>query len=295
MDDEIFDVRALQPQFNMAFGNRAGNVIEMVRLRRILRQIANDDPHLGEEDFNEPREPTPHHSRIIYTVYLFYVLPLPIINFPVLWRRFRQHSVFYWIDLASAWAFRQFVRLGWLVWYLAITMWWLEDLCKFISVFGSMATYSPGYFGDIFTYAVRNWPFLLERKYELFKTWGNETPIIELDSFLQVITDNLSSHVRAICLSETGLEACVLDTNSLIFRFSGVLERIFPMFSRLPTFFLTCTTISIYIAYGIVAQFFGANVLIFLCVHTAHRWLPSVKFTSRLFKLVWNHSEGLVW
>lgn len=269
--------------------------MEMIRMRRLLGQIDNDDPHIREEVINGFRAAETQHSRgIIYIVYLFYILPLPIINFPVVWRNFRQHSIAFWMGFVITWTFRQLIRLSWFIWYLAITMWWLEDLCKFISVFGSMATYSPGYFGDIFTYSARNWPYLLDRKFELYKKWGDETPLIELESFLQVIVDNASIHVRAACQS-ADVNACVLDKNSLIFRFSDVLERIFPILGRLPTFVLTCTTISLYIVYGIIAQFFGANVLIFLCVHSAHRWLPSIKFTSSLFRLVWNHSEGLVW
>lgn len=265
-------------------------MIEMVRMRRLLHQINSLKParaHMAREDLEDPD--------IVYFVYLFYIVPLPMINFPLLWRRLRQRGLACWAAQAVVWVFRQLTRLGWFIWYLTITMWWLEDLCKFISVFGSMATYSPDYFGDIFTYSFRHWPQLLDRKLELYRRWGSEPPLIEVESFLQVLLDNASLHMRAFCSVDHEVPQCMLDTNSLIFRFSEVLERIVPVLARLPTFVLTCCTISIYFVYGIVAQFFGANVLIFLCAHSAHRWLPSIKYTTSLMKLVLNHSAGLVW
>lgn len=294
MDEDIPDIQALEPHFHAIFGNRGRNMARFNRIRELLNQFNDRAPE--EDTDEEDSDIIELVPPMIYTLYLFSMIPLPIIDFPVVWRRFRQRSAMQWVGAIMAFFSRQLVRLGWLIWYIAITAWWLEDLCKFISVFGSMATYSQGYFVDIVTYLLRDWPVLLERKADLLLKWGKNRPEVELESISQFLMDYAAVQVRASCSTDdAGQASCVLDTQSLIFRFSDAILRLWPFFGKLPTATLTSFTISLYLAYGIIAQFFGVNVLVFFCVHTAVRWLPSLRFFGSLLKLVWNHSEGVVW
>lgn len=293
MNRPIFDPGELQPRFRIP--NRAPRLFELVPFQEIFRRV-EEELNTTELPANVERNPSQHAREIMYRIYFFGIIPFPIINFPIVWSRFRQRSLSQWLGEVAVFISHKIIRLGRLLWYAIIMIWWLEDVCKFISIFGSMATYSPAFFEDIATYLVRNWPSVIDRKAALYKEWGDEPPIIEINSVLQLIMDNALSHVHASCTTnQSDIAVCVLDKNLLIFRFSDVLVRIWPNFDTLPSVFLTTITIGIYICYGIVAQFVGANVLIFFCVHSVYRWFPTVKFMSTLVKLMWNHSAVLIW
>lgn len=293
MDDDNFDLRQIEPQLHLGARRRFPAIFAIEPVRDFIRQI--EDPNFQERRYDQARV-IPRDQRLVYTVYFLWIIPLPVINFPVVWRRIRQHTLSQWIGKLGYALSRLLIRLGRIIWYTLIMIWWLEDVCKFISVFGSMATFSSAFFVDVTTYLFRNWPILLQRKAYLIEKWGEEPPIIQLESILQFVLDNASLHVRAICKkSENEVVSCVVDDNSLIFRFSDVVLRSWPFFEKSPNVALTITTTLLYLGYGILAQLIGSNVLIFLGVHTIHRWLPSTYFYSNLMKMIWNHSAGLVW
>lgn len=294
MNDENFDLREIAPRLH--FGARGGPpaFFELEPFRDLIRHI--EDPISPERVLNEAGNIIPREQRLIYTIYFLSILPLPVINFPVLWRRIRRHTIAEWAGKICVAFARQIIRLGRIIWYTLIMIWWLEDVCKFISVFGSMATFSSAFFEDITTYLFRNWPILLQRKASLMEKWGEEPPIIQLETILQYVLDYASLHVRTICTkSESDVISCAVDKNSLIFRFSDVVVSSWPLFEQFPNFALTFVTTLFYLGYGILAQLIGSNVLIFLSVHTIHRWLPSSYFYSNLIKMIWNHSAGLIW
>lgn len=184
--------------------------------------------------------------------------------------------------------------------YLLAASNWVKDILRFVMMFGSMVTFSENFFQDIFTYAMRGFPLLVERKYHLME---NNSGQIEWTSVSQSIIDTLAQNVRADCtlvgdqdeVSVPLVGWCSLNDNSLIFRFSDALVRVFPLFNSVPSIFLTLTTITIYVIYGLLAQACGFNVIFFLLLHSFHRWIGLFSFLGRFAKALWLSTDSIVY
>lgn len=294
MDNDLLENLPLRFELNPGRRAQRPVLFENQRIREFIQQLGThnflDRTNQDQQELHEARQ------NCIYYVYPLSFLPLPVINFPVVWRRLRRYSIYEMLDAAMTVVSRQLVRLGRVIWYMIIMLWWLEDVCKFISVFGSMAAFSPAFFVDISTYLFQDWTGILERKAVLFYRWGEETPIIEFETVLQMLLDSIATKVRATCNREGEyVVTCAMNHNSLIFRFSDVILKHCLFFNFLPKIFLRTVTVCFYLGYGIFAQLVGTNVLIFLSVHSAHRWFPFLQFIKSVLKLLWNHSSGLIW
>lgn len=248
-----------------------------------------------------PQEVRRQRQEIFGIVWIWGLLPLPTINYALLWHRYRPESfsaLFLRIVTTTA---VLMVKFGRIVVYLMVTGNWIRDVLRFIMVFGSLVTFSENFFQDIFNYAMRGSPQLLERKCEMLK--NGEPTMIEWNSITQVLVDTLAQNVKGVCINgfyETAdgtsheLHEYTLDVKSLIFRFSDALVRVFPIFESVPTIFLTVTTIIIYVLYGLMGQLIGFNVLFFLLLHSFHRWMGLLSFIGRLCKALWYSTETMV-
>lgn len=229
---------------------------------------------------------------VLSVVWVLGVLPLPIVNYAVLWRRHRPENMRMALTRFVTTATLVVIRLGRLMAYLVLTGNWASQVLRFLTTYGSMVTFSENFFLDIYTYAVRNYPLLVQRKYELLQYSSGE---IEWENIVQFVFDNLAITVQTRCVLSTDVSGhCTLHAESLIFRFSKALLHVFPLLNVMPSFVLTATTIAIYLSYGLIGQFLGFNVIFFLVLHVGHRWLPIGSFLGRFGKAVWQSTGTMV-
>lgn len=297
MADEIMReaiLRAAQPNLLGYFHRPGVHQVRHLNFNVNVPGLLNDnqDPH--------PQEDHRDREDILGVVWVGDVLPLPTVNYPLLWHRYRPASFRAFVTNVLTYSALLMIKFGRTVVYILAASNWIKDTLRFVMMFGSMVTFSENFFQDIFTYAVRGYPLLVERKYEMLQ---NNSARLVWSGVSQAVVDTLAQNVRANCTYGTlqfedgSLEPfgeCVLNTNSLIFRFSDALVRVFPLFDSVPSVFLTLITISIYVIYGLLAQVFGFNVIFFFLLHSFHRWIGMFSFVGRFAKALWLSTDSMV-
>lgn len=296
MADEIRHeiLRAARPDFVGIFRNAPNFQFFVNGIRpedrEFHEQIAWLQQRIDQDLQNQRRD----RELAITIFWLLGLLPIPVVNFALLWRRNRPENWRMALARIVTTTTLILARLGRLMSYMVFTANYIKDIVRFLTLFGSMVTFSDNFFRDIFTYMVRNYPLLVQRKYNLLHEQEGE---IERESFVQFVCDNLAMYVNTHCvLSGDGdsVGYCTLHEQLLIFRFSNTLIKIFPGFVQLPDFMLTFTTVCIYLSYGLIGQFLGFNVLFFFILHIFHRWVPLLSFFGKFGKAAWQSTGTMV-
>lgn len=284
--DRIDFIRELGPEF-----------IGMFRDAPNFQFVVNGIPpdrHRLHHQLRDPLRELGRQRELVFSVtWLWGVLPLPVVNYALLWRRNRPQNIRMALTQFLTTVTLLMMKLGRVIAYMILTGNWIRDLLRFLMMFGSMVTFSENFFQDIFTYAMRNYPLLVQRNIEMKR---ENLGVIEWINLYQFVFDNMAWNIRTKCTSppQKYPEAlCSLHVESLIFRFSNALLQVMPLLNSLPTPVLTTATIAIYLTYGLVGQFVGFNVVAFLMLHSVHRWFPYFSFVSRFFKALW-HSTGSI-
>lgn len=235
----------------------------------------------------------PDHEQVVHIIWLLGIFPLPVVNYSLLWRRNRPQNWRQALIRSLTTILLGIVRMGRILGYFILAGGWIRDIVRHISIFGNMVAFSDNFFQDIFTYALRNYPLLVQRKYEL-----EMSESIEWNTVDQCIIDTLAWNIRTNCVfpadTESGAGYCTLHLESLIFRFSKALLQVFPFFNFMPSAVLTLTTIVLYMSYGLIGQFLGFNVIFFFSLHSFHRWMKFFGFMGQLGKTLWHSTGSLV-
>ncbi|KAF8001717.1 hypothetical protein HF325_004218 [Metschnikowia pulcherrima] len=229
-----------------------------------------------------------HGGQLVRPVWCFGFLPLPAVNYTLLWRRYgpsdlRQAAIrtSEIISLVIKTVFRALI-------YIASVYYWLRFVFTSISTCGNMVTYSQSFFWDIFTFSLRNYPSLLERHAELLSaTKVTSQPTISMDSLQQVMFDAAALKIHVSCILANETTSCELMSDSLIFKLCDILTQCYPFLESLPLVCLTLTTICLYILYALGAQVLNINIVCLVTYITWKRQFPLTKFVIELIKTVW--------
>lgn len=287
-------LRAARPDFVGIFRNAPNFQFFVNGIRPEDREIQEQINQLQQRIDQHLQNQRRDRELAITIFWLLGLFPIPVVNYALLWRRNRPDNWRTALARIVTTTTLILVRLGRLMAYMVLTGNWIKDIVRFLTVFGSMVTFSDNFFRDIFTYMVRNYPLLVQRKYNLLHEQEGE---IEWENLVQFVCDNLAMYVNTHCVfSGDGDNGgyCTLHEQLLIFRFSNALIKIFPGFVQLPNFMLTFTTVCIYLSYGLIGQFLGFNVLFFFMLHIGHRWVPLLLFFGKCGKAAWQSTGTMV-
>lgn len=268
------------------------NRLQRAELRRIARmhnlRTTADFVRMFQQQRNE---------RIVKLHWLFGFIPLPNVNYTLLWRRHRpvdiaRTSMRIFIGITAA-----AIRLSRLFVYGIAVFQWLRDILQAVLIYSSMVTFLPNFFVDIETYIFRD---SQETWVPHNRTlWVNSLPINDGNVFdwtlwYTMLRNVVSSTVRLQCEKVHGNEVCVIDKNSLIFRFSDVIALHFPIFTRLPSLVLTTLVVSLYVAYGFAGQMISFNVLFYFMMQIHARFNSTVKLIIGVMKILWLNGAEMV-
>lgn len=242
---------------------------------------------------NRLRQHHETHERYVHLYWLWF-LPLPVVNYALIWRRNRPANLAQTALRAFLAISTMVVRLSRFLAYLAFTGHWLRDVIKFMLVYCSLVTFSENFFVDIVTYIFRNSESLLERRNQLQNTdFFPQLDGSAIPNWLfwwTVASNSVALLLRMKCeisaeFPEQG--ACQIDRNALIFRFSEASMVVFPALKTVPLPVLTAFTVLLYVVYGLGGQFLCFNVLLFWLINTMRRTYPALDFMGKLSKVLW--------
>lgn len=220
--------------------------------------------------------------------WIFGFIPLPIVNYALLWRRNRPHNLRHSLS-AIALSFCTIILriLRWLLYFLSLGNYARNALSLFITL-ASSATFSENSLSDIYSYILRDSLFLLDRRAAIVFGLAGTTE----KSFFQFLVDKLALQLNGMCLVAS-VEGSLLDDekrmwcnvkqDTLIFRFSRAIESKFSM----PAPLLTSVTVFIYVAYGLLAQVVGFNVIFFFILLMGYRMNRFLPFFKRFSQSAW--------
>lgn len=239
------------------------------------------------------------NERIVKLYWLFGFFPLPNVNYSLLWQRHRpadlvRSSMRLFLAISAA-----AVRLSRLFVYGIAVFQWLRDILQAVLIYSSMVTFSPNFFVDIETYVFRDTQALLQPRNGT-SNWLDTLPINDGNVFdwnlwTMILRDMVSSTVRIQCTkAEDASKTCVIDRNSLIFRFSDVIALHFPIFDRLPSPVLTILVVLLYLVYGFAGQMISFNVLIYYMMQLFSRFNGMITIITGVGKIVWHNGTEMI-
>lgn len=226
--------------------------------------------------------------KLVRPVWVFRFIPLPVVNYTLLWRRYGPSDIRRCIlrtgeivTLTITRIFRAFI-------YATSIYFWLRFIFNSIASCGNMVTFSNSFFSDILTFSLRNYPNLLHRHQELVTSIkaGNITAVA-MESPQQFLFDSAALKIQATCTDLNETINCEFVTSSLIFKLCDILVECYPIWEYLPSYFLTAATVGIYLLYAIGAQILNINIIALVTIITWKRQFPLTKFIIGLVKTVW--------
>lgn len=265
--------------------------------REELQRWIRNNPHLARDITEaENRRQRDRNERVAHLVWLW-VLPLPVVNYSLLWRRHRPANLTHWALRTGIALATILVRLLRFIAYLTFTGHWIRDMFRVMFIFCSLATYSENYFVDIITYVFRNLTDLVRRQMQQgnYPTFSIFEQAISNRLIYELVCNLIAAQLRVKCVGSASEPiTCLVDQNALIFRFLDVLAKVFPLLLNVPQPILTALTVCLYLIYGIGCQFICTNVIFFLFMHTARRWTPAMDFLGRVSKMLLNSAPSMV-
>lgn len=237
------------------------------------------------------------NERIFDLYWLFGFLPLPKVNYGLLWRRHRPADLVRSSMRLIVAIVAGMMKISRLFVYGIAVFQWLRDILQWIFIYGSMVTFSPNFFVDIENYILRDNVDIIRTQSSshwvtnLLKAHG---VIIDRELWTQVIYDMVSSTIRRQCYDDGVTQQCHLDKDSLIFRVSDVIELHFPIFERLPAFVLTTTVVLLYLMYGFAGQLISFNVIFYFIMQIIYRFEGLSKIILGVGKILWHNGAELI-
>lgn len=239
-----------------------------------------------------PRNNDVGREQIARIKWILGIFPLPIVDYALLWRRNRPQNLRHAVTATILSVFTVTLRIiRWLLYFVSLGH-YAQSALRFFIMFASLATFSDNALVDIYSYVMRDYPTLLERKAILLFDEKNPAR----DSVFHFVADTLAKYLNASCGSVVKHVAngdvirerwCYAKQDTLIFSFSKVFETTIPLLSRLPTPFLTSFTVVFYVMYGLVAQVVGFNVIFFFMLLMGYRMNRFIPFFIRFSKSAW--------
>lgn len=285
------DLQILAQQDNLQLQDRENEVIQALMaldpiiadgFRRDLHQYIND----------ENLRMAGHRERIAHVIWVFGFLPLPVVNYGLLWRRNRPRSFWHAISATVLSAISICVKcLRWLLYFLTIGH-YVWGVIKSSLMFACAATFSDNSLWDLYTYAMRGFPLLLHRHTMMY---GGEA--LRTDSVSNFIVDNLANKLRTTCMSihlanET-IRTCSLHNETLIYRFSEAFEKTSTV-QKFPPWVVTILTVFTYTLYVTLAQVLGFNIVLFYLLQTGYRMQNPLTILTRLVVSGWKGLQEYV-
>lgn len=245
----------------------------------------------------EPRRPSrmaEAYRRYVYRFYLFGLVPIPIVRMRLLWKDhspdFRAYVVY---------VLRSIYRM-------AINMMSMLIFCFTMFLFSShvvdlilrIASYSvllPDMVADLVTYLLRNSTQYQEFQVDIRRHRGDRFYFVDDweddDGAFDVIVPIskkmfqywIASKLNVVCANSENVTIldCIIDTNSLLFRFEAVIRSNFPSFVQKQ---VSLTTLAIYVSYAVIASVIAWHVMI----HYVSFWLHRPQYNQLFVTLFKN-------
>ncbi|OBA23601.1 hypothetical protein METBIDRAFT_30037 [Metschnikowia bicuspidata var. bicuspidata NRRL YB-4993] len=109
-----------------------------------------------------------------------------------------------------------------------------------------------------------------------------------MENIEQYLFDLVALKIQASYNNVNGTVLCELDSDSLIFKLSGILEHSYPIWDYLPLSCFTSATIVFYILYALGAQILYINIFALASFISWKRQLPLAKIFIEIVKILWN-------
>lgn len=221
-------------------------------------------------------------------------IPLFVIHFDAIWRDLTWRNIRNFIMESVTLAVIMLVRALRFTTFIIGSGIYFQGIVRRLFVFCDVITFSDNFIRDVFTYILKDSPAILERLEVIDFHHGNLLYFLKYDEYndlssfqiMKMTYVNLTaSMLRAECISTSESSTCKLLTNTLVFKFSDVLQQYYPTLGKTILRFIT---LSIYMTYAIVGDIICLNILLFLSYNLLNRFLGYKQVFSGLRNILWN-------
>lgn len=231
----------------------------------------------GQIDLAPLRRGTPRLVRVRW----FLVFPIVEVDFALLWRTHRPlpAAVARWLALLMTLALRtcRFVVIFVLTWTHVLNVVWR------ILGFINLVTFSENSAMDLLTYVLRDYPTLLTLKAQL-ASGEKQFLSVSLRNFHMAILLWAAKNISATCIETDGATLCLLNTQTLVFRFSDAMLKVAPQLELAPAM-LTLLTSAVYLTYAFGWLLVSFNLLVFWFLSIVKRFTRFFDFALRFCKI----------
>lgn len=258
------------------------------------------------DDFYERRREQENANRYFTFLWVFNMIPLPILNHRRIWREYVPNnfrvSLFKFI---TSFILTLFKVIRFTLFIIASSA-YLHNILRNLFVFSNLITFSENFLRDIFTYIFKDNLDLLSAHEALIKNKGDVFYFETNDDYneysflkvLRMVTYNwLSGLLNATCITFQEVDSklvstkCEIIDDTLIFRFSKVMKDFFPFIANSESSFswsLTLSTVLVYLFYALGGDLICLNVLFFWSVNLGKRILHYKDVYTGVGSIVWN-------
>ena len=260
--------------------------------------------------------------REFHLLWIFGVIPLPIINYRTMWQRHRPTSLMRVVLSFLSTALMTILRVTRTILFLVGTISYFHSILRCFTMFSEIVTFSDNIFRDLLTFMFRNSTGLVPRNKiievnggdclyfatEDTSTWnlltttmynaaakGIKTQCYLVNRCKPIVSTDTFEYLLSRQSPSLDLLECTIISDTLPFRFANVFTTFFP-YLNLPSYswLLTMSVVSIYLAYAVLGDIVCVNVLVF-CYFNIGKILVSYKDVYiGIAKIIWKTFGGLV-
>lgn len=229
----------------------------------------------------------------VHLHWLFGILPLPLVNYRLLWRYYGIPNAGQLLYNLGAQLLKVTLRLVQLVAFLVVSSTYLLVILSNVFTFSNMLTFSEDFFGDFVAFSMRHNAGLLARKAEMF---GHDVDLMlslqqqewngVFSWLLDALYSSLALFLRARCIKnlDLGVSRCEVLEDTLLFRFASVFEK-HGLASDL--WESTAATATLYLFYALGGDLVCINVSWLYGQSIVRRLLPYKDVTYNLIMILY--------
>ncbi|RCK65123.1 hypothetical protein Cantr_00641 [Candida viswanathii] len=272
-------------------------ILQRGQINRYLDQFPQDERNERISDMHIAiqRQRELQNQRKYYHInWCWTYIPFLVIHFDQIWRDMTWLNIQLYVMESVTLAVIMLVRALRFTTFIIGSGIYFQGIVRRLFVFCDVITFSDNFIRDVFTYILKDSPAILERLEVIQYHDGNVMYFLKYDEYndlssFQVIrmtyVNLVASMLHADCVITSDSATCKLLTNTLVFKFSQVLQDCFP---KLGTAGLKFITLIIYLTYAIVGDIICLNVLLFLSYNLLNRFLGYKQVFVGLRNMLWS-------
>ena len=225
--------------------------------------------------------------------YLTYI-PLIVIHYKAIWKDLTWRNIKHYVVEAVTLAAIMIVRALRFTTFIIGSGIYFQGIIRRLFIFCDVITFSDNFIRDVLTYILKDSPAILERlevihfhnnKIMYFLKYDEYNDLSSFQIIKMIYVNITASMLQADCISTSESSTCKLLTNTLVFKFSHVLQQYFP---KLGDSSLKFITLSVYMTYAIIGDIICLNILLFLSYNLLTRFLGYKQIFSGLRHKRWS-------